>query len=90
MKKLLCALLLVCSITFIGCTENQRAKVIGGTVTIKLEPGKKLEMLTWKDADLWIQTRDFRPEEFAETHYFQEKSKYGVFEGKIIIIEQEK
>jgi len=50
------------------CTEQERAKKIGGTAKIELESDKKLVVVTWRNANLWILTRPFRPGEFAETY----------------------
>ena len=71
----------------IGCTSKERARNYGGTERIELKPGMKLEMVTWKENNLWIQTRPMRENEVAETHTFQEESSFGVLEGKILIIE---
>lgn len=70
-----------------SCTENERARNYGGKETINLPKGKKLEQLTWKDHDLWIQTRDFTPLDTPQTHTFYEKSTWGMFEGEITVIE---
>ena len=60
-------------------------------MTIKLDPGQKLEEITWKDdTNLWYLTRPMREDEKAETHTFQESTEFGVFEGTITIIEQER
>ena len=46
-KILLCLVVLIASLT--SCTENQRARQFGGTITIELPPGEKLVMATWKE-----------------------------------------
>jgi len=56
-------------------------------VEIKLEPGQKLEEVTWKDSTLWYLTRPMREDEEAEVHTFQQKTTFGVFEGTVTIIE---
>lgn len=72
-----------------GCHEI--TKNFGGTMTIELEPGRKLEEITWKDdTNLWILTRPFREGEEPETHTFQADTEWGVFEGTVIIVEKEK
>lgn len=83
--KMIAALLLVGSCT--GCQSV--AKNFGGTVNITLNPGEKLEEITWKDSDLWYLTRPMRDEEYAEIHEFNQSTDMG-FEGKVIIKEQEK
>lgn len=86
MRKLL--LVLVLALTMVGCTQNQRAKSFGGTATITLEKGKKLEVVTWKGEELWYLVRDRRDGEEIETYEFIEDSSFGVMEGKVIIKEQ--
>ena len=69
-----------------GCQAT--TKNLGGNTTITLEPGKKLEEITWKDDDLWYLTRPMTEDDIAETHTFQQSSNWGVLEGTVIIIEQ--
>lgn len=70
-----------------ACTDNEMAKNFGGTMTVDLDAGKKLENVTWKENELWLLTRDMRPGENAEKWEFNEKSSYGVLEGTIKINE---
>lgn len=73
-----------------ACSGQNQARNWGGEMTITLEPGVKLEEITWKDEDtLWYVTRPMREDEFAETHTFQADTVFGVFEGEITIVEQE-
>lgn len=74
---------------FCGCTANGLTKEFGGQMIIELEPGEKLEEITWKDANLWILTRPMKENEKAETHTFYEISEYHVFEGEVTVIEKE-
>jgi len=39
-----------------GCTENQRAKKWGGTMSITVPAGEEFVNATWKDNNLWIIT----------------------------------
>jgi hypothetical protein len=71
-----------------GCTEQEKAKNWGGTMTKRLGKGQKLVMVTWKAEDLWILTRPMRSGEVAETYEFQEESSYGLMQGKVIIQEE--
>ena len=64
------------------------SKNLGRTTTITLEPGVKLEEITWKDESLWYLTRPMRDDEMAETHTFQQSSNMGIIEGTVIVIEQ--
>lgn len=65
------------------------AKKIGGSADIELPPKSKLVLLTWKGNSLWILTRPFREGEKAETYTYQEDSKWGLIEAKIVIRENE-
>jgi len=78
---------LIIAITiFTGC--HAVTKSFGGSMTVELEPGQKLEEITWKEDDsLWILTRPFREGEEPETHTFYEDSEWGVLEGTVTIIE---
>lgn len=91
MKKKIYAALLIAMMTVTllsGC--QSAARNWGGTVKIELEPGQKLEMITWKGDSLWYLTRPMRAGEEAETHTFNESSKFGVLEGTVIVIESAK
>ena len=83
MKKIILLAIMVLCLT--GCHET--TKDFGGNMTIELPKGQKLEEITWKDTNLWYLTRPMREDEVAETHTFQQKSEFGVFEGTVIIIE---
>lgn len=88
MKKILLGCLVMTSIIALtGCTEQNRAKNFGGSMTMELEPNRKLEMVTWKDSDLWILTKPMTEDDVAETYIFHEDSSYGIMEGSITIKE---
>lgn len=88
MKRIL-HLIVALSLAFAltSCTENERARAYGGTQTIELPAGRKLINMTWKETDLWLQTRPMREGEHPETSTFEEKSRFGIFEGTIIVKE---
>ena len=79
----------ICAIPFLftSCTQNERAKVFGGTMTVKLPMGQKLTTMTFKEVDLWYATRPMREGEIPETTTFSEKSSWGLVEGTVIFIE---
>ncbi len=87
MRKIYCCIL-VCLLIFVlaGCGQ-MAAKSIGGDITMDLEPGEKLEEITWKDDSLWYLTRPMREDEVPETHVFQQSSQFGIFEGSVTVIE---
>ena len=78
-------------LVLVGCTEQTMTREFGGTTEIDLDPGKKLEEITWKDEDsLWILTRDMKDDEEPEVHHFEESSAFGLIEGEVIITEYKK
>lgn len=69
-----------------GCHEA--TKYYGGSMTLELPKGQKLEEITWKDdSALWYLTRPMREDEQPETHTFKADTEWGVFEGTVTIIE---
>lgn len=87
-KKVLVFLTLLCTLSISGC--QAATKSFGGSMTLKLEPGLKLEEITWKDDSLWYLTRPMREGEEPETHTFQQSSEFGIFEGTVTVVESEK
>ena len=85
--SMFCVLFIAISLLTTGCQSV--TKNYGGTTEITLDPGLKLEEITWKNNSLWYLTRPMRDDETAETHIFSESSDWGVFEGTVIIIEQD-
>ena len=77
---------LVCVTT--SCTENERARQFGGEITVKLEPGQRLLMATWKDSNLFYLTEPMDEDYTPKTKTFQENSSYGIMETKVIFVEQ--
>jgi len=76
------------ALSLASCTENARVKRFGGNGDIELEPGQKLEMVTWKSDELWILTSN-RPDSVKpQTYQFSEKSSWGVIKGNYTIIEK--
>lgn len=57
---LLCIILSLGLLT--GCDQGV-ARSLGGDMTLELEPGQKLEMITWKEDSLWYLTRPMRDDE---------------------------
>ncbi len=79
---------LAAALLFMGCTDNAKSKQFGGTQTIKLEKGQKFVNATWKEANIWIVTRDRHEGEPVESFTFKEKSNFGLVEGKVVFEEQ--
>ena len=70
-----------------GCSSQMAAKSFGGDVTLKLEAGRKLEEITWKEDSLWYLARPMRENEEPETHLFEQSSVWKVFEGTVTVVE---
>lgn len=90
MKKrlIIFAAVLGLAVGLTGCTKQTMTREFGGSMTIDLDKGQKLEEITWKDEDsLWILTKPMTDDDIAETHTFKESSAYGLIEGEITIIE---
>lgn len=88
-RKMRIVLVIILSLLLLsGCTENERAKMYGGTAKIYLEPGEKLVNVTWKDADLWYLTKPMNSNDVPETYTFVQESNFGIMKGKVIIIER--
>jgi hypothetical protein len=76
-RKLLIAGFILCISLTVSCTQNQRAKSLGGKATYELPKGLKLVVVTWKGENIWYLTRPMKENETAETYTFQEGSSYG-------------
>ena len=85
MKKLICITAVVFTLMFSSCQAT--TKSLGGSMTLELEPNQKLEIITWKNSDLWYLTKPMTEEDEAVTHTFQQSSQWGVLEGTVTIIE---
>jgi hypothetical protein len=86
MKRPIYILSAILTLGLTSCTDNQMARKFGGTETISLPPGIRLENITWKDDQLWLLTS---PDTTQPTTYtLQEKSSWGVIEGQVVIQEQ--
>lgn len=74
-------------LALLACTDNQRAKVIGGTMEVKLPCDQVVFDVTWKGENLWYATQPPRLDWRPETKRFVEYSSYGLIEGEVILIE---
>ena len=84
MKKAIIAILITAAL-LCGCHAATRS--LGGDMELTLEPGQKLEEITWKEYDLWYLTRPMRDDVKPETHVFHADSEFHVFEGTVTVIE---
>lgn len=79
--------LFVLMLGMVSCTKNDIAKRFGGNITYKLPIGEKLVNVTWKDTELWYLTKPMKANDSPETYTFREKSRYGLVEGSVTLIE---
>ena len=85
-KVLLCLIALIALLT--SCTENQRARTFGGTLTIELPAGEKLVMATWKETDLFYLSEPMDSDYVPKTKIFKEDSSWGVMESTVVFKER--
>jgi len=79
--------LIMMSLICLTSCEQQLAKSLGGTTTIKLQPGEKLLECTWKGDEIWYLVEPMDSNYIPKTKEFKENSVMGVIEGKVIFIE---
>lgn len=84
--KLLTLVAVAC--LFTSCTENERARNLGGTMTVKLPAGTEFVNATWKNEELWYIYRPRKAGETPEVTTMQEDSIFGLMQGKVQFVEQ--
>jgi len=67
------------ALSFMSCTENERARAFGGNIVVQLNSDEELVNCTWKESSLWILTKNKTTGAFV----FREDSPYGMQEGKV-------
>jgi hypothetical protein len=72
-------------LTFI--LDNPRTLIWGRTMEISIEPERKVVLIQPYFANVWVQTRPMLPKEQPEVITLQEKSMFGLLQGKITIRE---
>ena len=75
------------AVSVMSCTDNNRAKNYGGSITKNVPRGYKLVNVTWKNESLWIFIRPMEDGYQPVESRFQEKSTHGLVEGTIIFKE---
>ena len=73
--------------TLLACTDNQRTKAFGGTMTVQIPCDQQVFDVTWKGENLWYATQpagsDWKPVQKRFTEY----SSYGVIQGEVVLNE---
>lgn len=72
---------------YAGIDNQAVTKTMSGTTTVTLEPNRKLVSLSWKDNNLWVLSRNMKPREAPNVYHYDERSRFGVLEGRVIVIE---
>lgn len=70
-----------------SCSENQRARKFGGEMIIRLKPGEKLMMATWKESNLFYLTEPMEEGYIPKEKNFYENSSYGLWQTHVKFIE---
>lgn len=86
-KSQIILLILVLSFSFLGCSSISNS-FNRETMTITLEPNRKMVSITYKDKNMWILTKEMKSTDIVEIYNFEEYSKYGILDGKLIIKEK--
>ena len=87
MKKILIILICVVGMVLASCTEQQRVRNFGGTMTINVEPGQEVMMATFKGEDLFYMTRPMSEDYVPTTKKLVESSSFGILESEVIFKE---
>lgn len=88
MKKVFILVVAIAIIfSIVSCTKQERVRTFGGTMEIKIEPGQKLIMATWKECDLFYLTEPMEPDYQPKRKTFKESSSFGVIESTIVFVE---
>lgn len=83
MKKILICL---AALAAVSC-ENYTTRVLGGSMTIDVEPGYKVTNATFKETEVWYFVEPMDSTYVPKQKKFVEKSMYGALEGTIIFNE---
>jgi hypothetical protein len=83
-KDLLFLTLLAITI-FVGC--NLGARMSTHEHTHVLPCGEKMDGISWRNSDLWVSSRPFRPGEVPKNHTFRESAEFGMGNSIINVIE---
>lgn len=68
--------------------ENKRTVLFGGTMEIKVEPGQKVMIATFKGNNLFYMTEPMDSGYIPKTKTLHEKSGRGIIESEVKFIER--
>ena len=84
MKKFL--LIIATLLLLVSCTEQNRARNLGGEVTIKVPVGYKVTSATWKEDNIFYFLEPMEDGYVPKEKKFIESSSYGLFETEVTFI----
>ena len=87
MKKILFIMAAILSMVAISCTQNQRARNLGGTMEVKVKPGYKVTMATWKNDDLFYMIEEMDSSYFPKKKILVEEASFGIFQTEVTFTE---
>lgn len=88
MKKLIrLSLALFIMLAISSCTQNQRARNFGGTMEVKVKPGYKVTMATWKGDNLFYMIEEMDPAYEPKEKTLVEDASFGILETKVVFVE---
>lgn len=85
-RMILC-LIAILSFVFLAGGCNYVARKMGGSTTIELSEGERVENVTWKENSMWILTKHDL-EKKPTTYNFKEYSNFEIVEGTVHIVEK--
>jgi hypothetical protein len=74
-------------LTLLACTDNQRAKVFGGSMSVHVPCDQVVFDMTWKGENLWYATVTAPSGWTPQVKRFTEYSSYGVIQGEVTLTE---
>lgn len=77
----------ILSMVAISCTKNQRVRDFGGTMEIKVRPGYKVTMATWKNDNLFYMIEKMDSSYVPTEKILLEDASWGVLEAEVKFIE---
>lgn len=89
MRKIFVSLLvLLTGIVITSCTEQIRARNLGGTMVIEVPNGYKVTSATWKEADLFYFIEPMEEGYQPKQKKFIESSSYNILETEVVFNEK--
>lgn len=89
MRKIFVILLvLLTGIVITSCTEQIRARNLGGTMVIEVPNGYKVTSATWKESDLFYFIEPMEEGYQPKQKKFIESSSYNILETEVVFNEK--